>query len=190
MSAPRLYLATLLLIAPLSLALSTPAAHALSPQDTNDSGSHDSSAAHEEFQITITIKFSDHGKATGEESYMMTASNIANNPSVRDGGRIPMSSGSGGQFQYYDIGTNIDITNFKNSGSLTSMGVKIETNGPLNTSSTDSFDSKEPPVIRSARYSVNPIVIVGKSETIYSSTNSASGRKVEILLLTQKIERK
>ena len=69
----------------------------------------------EPYQITVTLKITDHGKLTTDQTFTLAAATQGPgiefaSPSVRDGDRIPVRTGSNSsQFQYVDTGTDIDV---------------------------------------------------------------------------------
>lgn len=88
---------------------------------------------------------------------------------IREGARIPVSSGKE-QWQYLDVGTNIDCSaqsqgdgRYKLSLSLERSSVSQETSGTGN------------PVIRSFRADVNPILKDGQTFETIMATDPANG---------------
>jgi len=177
---PKFVLAVLL-AAPLLLH----AQAADTPKNPSSEASHPPSE--ESFLATLTLKILDHAKKTTDQSYSLAIRTTPKSSSVREGNRIPIVSGTEGhtdqvQYQYIDLGTNIDMVNVKRVGSLIAIDIKVEISA-----TAAEIEGKLGPTIRDAKYSVNPAVPVGKQVTVYSSTDGVTGRKVEIQILVEPI---
>ena len=149
----------------------------------------------EPYVLTLTLKITDQGKVTTNQTYTLTAltanSNATrefSNGNVRDGDKVPVVSGGEGdktQIQYVDTGTNIDVDSLQKNGSMLVMHITIE-----NSAAIANPNSKEEPIIRQTRYKISPVVVSGTTSTIYSSSDAANGHKVEISLLAKPLETK
>ncbi len=145
----------------------------------------------EPYQITLTLKITDHGKLTTDQTFTLAAANQVRgsnfaNPSVRDGDRIPVATdGSNLHFDRLDVGTNIDVQNLVKIGSLVGMMLRIESNTVIPPAEAPHTDVPGQPITRTLRYALVPIVPLGKLTTIYSSGDGVSSQKVEIQLLAQ-----
>ena len=178
MTGPRLILAALLCAAPL---LAAPRLHAQDAEKPQHQAIEPSSQ--ESYLLTLTIKISDHGKVTTEQTSTFTANSRSTSPSSRDGDRIPVVTGSEGgktQIQYIDMGTLIDILDVKKLGSALACNVRIEISAPI-----PSPTLKDDPIIRGNKFSVSPAIPLNKQVTIYSSSDAVTGRKIEIQLEAQ-----
>jgi hypothetical protein len=147
-------------------------------------------ALSEPYQITITLKITDHSKLTIDQTFTLAAASEArtgfNAPSVRDGDRIPISTGGSPlQYQYVDTGTNIDVEHLRKIGPLLGLQLKIENSGALS-----SPGAQTAPIIRTLRYALTPVVPLGKSILIYSSGDGINSQKVDIQLLVQPLSAK
>ena len=177
MPAKRLTLIALLLCAPLLYPSFLHAQTATSPEPQN------AAQPEQSFQLTLTLKVTDHGKATIDQTYTLAAT-PKSAPFVRDGDKIPITTGTEGgntQFQYIDLGTNIDFTDVHLVGSSLAMTIKVE----ISSVAPDATNKKDDPIIRNTRYSISPAAPIGKQIVIYSSSDAATGHKVEIQLLVQ-----
>jgi hypothetical protein len=171
----------LLLGAPLLCAslLCPPLLHA---QTATSSEPQNAAQPEQSFLLTLTLKVTDHGKATIDQTYTLAAT-PKSAPFVRDGDKIPITTGTEGgntQFQYIDLGTNIDFGDVHLVGSSLAMNIKVEIS-----SVAPDATRKDDPIIRNTRYSISPAVPIGKQIVIYSSSDAATGHKVEIQLLVQ-----
>jgi hypothetical protein len=146
----------------------------------------------ESFQFILTLKITDQGKVTTDQTYTLTAINSTpgsfnfQSPSVRDGDRIPIAVNTDGdktQIQYIDVGTNIDLRDLRKVGSLLAMHIEIE-----NSAAIPNPEVKSDPIIRNTRYSISPAVPIGKQTSIYSSGDALNGHKVEIQLLAKPLQ--
>ncbi len=176
---PRLaLLAALLLCAPLLHAQNADSSETLKPAQPEQS-----------YLLTLTLTVTDHGKKSIDQTYTLAASQRSNpSPSVRDGDRIPISTGTEGgksQIQYLDIGTNIDFRDLHLIGSSLAMIISVE-----NSSVAPDPSDKSDPIIRNTHYSMSPVAPIGKQITVYSSSDGATGHKVEIQLLVQQLPSK
>jgi hypothetical protein len=172
----RLILALLLSTAPL-----------LHAQDADKPSSSQAAQPEQSFQLTLTLKVTDHGKVITDQTYLLAATE-RHAPSIRDGDKYPISTESDGgkvQYQYIDVGTNIDFRDLHLLGSSLAMTINIE-----NSSAVPDAVLKGTPVIRNTRYAVSPVAPIGKQITIYSSNDPANGHKVEIQLLVQPLSTK
>lgn len=181
MPTKRLTLIAFLLCTPL---LCPPLLHA---QEPDNSQSQKATGTEPSFLLTLTLHVTDHDKPTIDQAYTIAAT-PKYSPFVRDGNRIPISTGSEGgksQIQYIDLGTNIDFTDVRLVGSSLAMTIKVEIS-----SVAPDATGKDDPIIRDTRYSISPAVSIGKQVTIYSSSDAATGHKVEIQLLVQPLPSK
>jgi hypothetical protein len=145
----------------------------------------------EPYQITVTLKITDHGKLTTDQTFTLAVANHVHGgdfdrPSVRDGDRVPIVTGGEGsnlQFQYVDVGTNIDVQNLLKLGSLLEMTLRIESSTAVPSGEASHKDLPGDPILRTLRYTLVPIISLGKLTTIYSSGDGVSSQKVEIQLL-------
>jgi len=166
------------------LLLSTPFIRA---QDTDKPGASQTAQPEQSFLLTLTLKVTDHGKLITDQTYSLAA-NERHAPSIRDGDKYPITTETDGgktQFQYIDVGTNIDFRDLHFLGSSLAMTINVE-----NSSAVPDVILKGTPVIRNTRYSVSPVAPIGKQITIYSSNDPANGHKVEIQLLVQPLSAK
>jgi hypothetical protein len=176
---PRLVLAALLVAVPLFAASLIHAQDAEKPQHL----ANESTSNQESYLLTLTIKISDHGKVTTEQTSTFTANSRSTSPSSRDGDRIPVVSSSEEgktQIQYIDMGTLVDILDVKRLGSALACNVRIEISAPI-----PSPTLKDDPIVRGSKFSVSPAIPLNKQVTIYSSNDAVTGRKVEIQLEAQ-----
>lgn len=174
---PRLVLlAALLLCAPL-----------LHAQNADSSEATKAAVPEQSYLLTLTLTVTDHGKKSIDQTYTLAASQRSA-PLIRDGDRIPISTGTEGnktQIQYLDIGTNIDFRDLRLAGSSVAMFISVE-----NSSVAPDPGDKNDPIIRNTHYSMSPVAPLGKQITVYSSSDAATGHKVEIQLLVQPLPSK
>jgi len=180
------------------LLLSAPIIHA---QDANKPETPQSAEFEKSFLLTLTLKVTDHGKLITDQTYSLAAADVKakgglsgsafneqHAPSIRDGNKYPITTETGAgktEFQYVDVGTNIDFRDLHFLGSSVAMTINIE-----NSSAVPDAVLKGTPVIRNTRYSVSPIAPIGKQITVYSSNDPTNGHKVEIQLLVQPLSSK
>jgi hypothetical protein len=133
------------------------------------------------FKLTFRVlDLSAEGKVTNSRSYSET---IATGPksirpySIRTGDRVPVATG-GGQFQYIDIGTKIDVSKAEDSDQI----LRLRVTADISSMSTATPGSAGQPIIRQTRWDSNITVPSSKPTIIFSSDNSADKGKTELEL--------
>lgn len=171
------------------------AATLVQAQDTAkapDTGPQVQPEQYQPYQLTLTLKITDHGKLTTDQTFTLAVTNRTvhgsdfDRPSMRDGDRVPITTEKTGlntQFQYVDLGTNIDIQNLLKLGSLLGMTLRIESSTIVPPAEAPHTGVPDQPILRTLKYSLVPIVPLGKLTTIYSSGDGVNSQKVEIQLL-------
>ncbi|WP_263356277.1 hypothetical protein [Acidicapsa ligni] len=176
----RLVVATLLLAAPFLHAQSN---ESLQPAEKTAQ----ERPKQEPFLLTISLEASDHGKTTLKQSYTIATSanrSSGGDPSVRDSSRVQVPFGVGTDVESIETGTNIDLNDIKSIGSQLAVSLRIEINDFV-------IDpgGKLRPVRRTGRYSVNPVLPLGKLINVYSSTDPVSGHKIDIQIEAQPLNK-
>ena len=160
-------------------------------QDKSTTAEASPQAPPEPYQLTVTLKITDHGKLTTDQTFTLTAATQVRSsefppPSVRDGDRIPVPTDKNGtQYQYVDTGTDIDVDHLRKIGPLLGMQLRIVNNSALPPPATQTA-----PILRTLRYSLVPVVLLGKPTSIYSSGDGINSQKVEIQLLANPLDAK
>lgn len=144
------------------------------------------------FKLTFRVlNISPEGKVAGTRSYneiIATGPKSDHTSSIRTGDRVPVatgsySSGSGSlvntQFQYVDIGTNIDAIRAEVLNQMLSLHVSADISGMA---TTVAMGNMHEPVIRQTKWESNVTVPIGKPTLIFSSDDSSDKGKTELEL--------
>jgi hypothetical protein len=133
------------------------------------------------FLLTISVKETVAGKAAVEKSYSLTV--VADDRSyryetLRDGDRIPYTGEKGRE--YFDVGTNIDITDASRHGESLAVNLRVESS-----SLTAKADGVNLPQVNQWKNNIVAILVPGKPTVVYAATDGITGHKVEIQATAQ-----
>lgn len=140
------------------------------------------------FRLTfLVLDVSPEGKITNSRSYTETiASGVKSErtSSIRTGDRVPVVSGSSSsgidtQYQYIDIGTNIDAQNVEINDQMLHLYVIASISA---ISSASPGKSMLPPLVRQTKWNSYVTIPIGKPTLIFSADNSADKGKTELEL--------
>jgi hypothetical protein len=187
---PRLFLAALLLSAPLLAAQDdtqkieaqkveislAPAKEAAQPQQ-------EPKVPREPFRITINFKTTDGGKITTQRSYSLVATTASLSPSIRDSSEVPTKFHE--NYSYRHLKTNVDIRSFDKEGDSVRFGLVIST-----TDIAAGQDPNLPAITHDHEYTVSPTLTIGKLTTVYSAVDAVNDTKVEVQVLVQPLNAK
>jgi hypothetical protein len=148
------------------------------------------------FHFDFAVKEVDEGKVTNSRTYTMVMAvrrpgyEKRAQSSLRSGNRIPVitgksdSAGASAQYQYIDVGVNIDVVSPIESQGQLMMEVRADvSNVP------GGVDTNTPnPVIRQARWESAVVVPIGKPTTIFSSDDVSSKRTLQLELTATPIK--
>ena len=153
------------------------------------------------FHFDFAVKEVDEGKVTNSRTYTIVmavrrAGNVKydfsqlNQSSLRSGNRIPVitgksdAAGASAQYQYIDVGVNVDVVNPVEWQGQLMMVVRCDvSNVP------GGVDTNTPnPVIRQARWDSSVVVPIGKPTTIFSSDDVSSKRTLQLELTATPIK--
>lgn len=146
------------------------------------------------FRLTFRVlEVSPEGKVVDSRSYNeIIASGVksAQTSSIRTGDRVPVATGSyssdtpaknlvNTQFQYIDVGTNIDAQ----KAEVVDQTLCLHVTADLSSMSKSVLmGNLHEPVIRHTRWDSNVTVPIGKATLIFSSDNSSDKGKTELEL--------
>lgn len=116
------------------------------------------------------------GKPTNSRTYSGTVSTSHTDHgfSMRTGSRVPVATGSYGsdnklvntQFQYIDVGVNIDAHDARDEGEKLALGLSAEI---TSMAGTQTISGVSEPVIRQNRWQAAVLIPIGKATTVFTS---------------------
>jgi hypothetical protein len=200
MPTTRLFLASLLIAAPMLYAQQAQPPNAEVKTAPTHSVAHSSTASHPAFEplrLTIIFRKIRSGKISTQRTYTIAASSQQADPQIRDDARYPVKEESSDTaspkcancpLQYFDFNNDVDIHYIREAGNTVSLTLCV---------STDNY-AHDPSVKRtlantelsSHRYTVSPTVHMGKLTTVYSLEDGVTNVRVEVLLLVEPLNEK
>ncbi len=96
---------------------------------------------------------------------------------IRNGARIPISTGQGGGFTYLDVGTNIDCSATQQDDGRFKLQMVLERSSIVPESQTPSGNN---PVVRNFRVDLNPVLKDGQSVESVASTDPLTGHVYKV----------
>lgn len=136
------------------------------------------------YRVDYSVSELDHGKQGNTRNYTLkTGEGEKGNSSFRVGSRIPVSTG-GQQFQYYDVGVNLDCW-LRDYETYVWLRTKLELNS---VAGSESANAASPPVIR--RFQIEDVTAVapGKSTLVGAIDDVVADRRYEITVKVEKIK--
>lgn len=125
------------------------------------------------------------GKPTNSRTYTTTVSTAqGESSSIRSGSRVPVLSGPS-QYQYIDMGVNIDVRNAREIDRQLSLSIKAEVSSMG--ASVVVSDAHEP-VIRHNSWQSVVLIPVGKATTIFTSDSLDSTGSMRMMVTATPIE--
>jgi hypothetical protein len=149
------------------------------------------------FQLTFRVlDISSSGKIVDAKSYkeiLASGPKSANTSSIRSSDRVPVITGGTAQsiasslvntqYQYIDVGTNIDA----NLAAVVNDSLRLHVTARVSSMSTAAPGSAKIPIIRQTSWDSNVTVPIGKPTVIFSSDNSADKGRTELELTAREI---
>lgn len=132
------------------------------------------------------LDLSPEGKMVNSRSYeevIVSGIESGHTSSIRTGDRVPVAIGGSSQFQYIDIGTDIDA----NKAAIVDQALRLHVTANISSMSStvspgDSGHPMHEPIIRQTKWDSNVTVPIGKATLIFSSDNSSDKGKTELEL--------
>jgi hypothetical protein len=135
------------------------------------------------YRLEFTVREVEDGKRLNSRTYVMSVED-GSSGMIRVGNRIPYNNGKD-QFQYFDVGINIDcrLRERDNYLFLENAGIEISSvvQGAEGASETHN------PVVRSARARVDAAVTPGKPTLVASLDDVSSNRRYEVEVTATKV---
>ncbi|MEJ7608158.1 MAG: hypothetical protein WKF37_18310 [Bryobacteraceae bacterium] len=137
------------------------------------------------YRLEFSAKEMESGKVSNSRTYTMLISNSTTTKggSIRVGSKLPVqitspASGFGGQYQFYDLGVNIDCRSVREVGSQLALDVSAEMSSVATTS--EPANPGLPPIVRQNKWSSNVLIPVGKPTVVFASDDLTSKRTIQI----------
>ena len=127
------------------------------------------------YRLDFVVKDLEGGKVVNARAHSMTIETGGKASQIRTGNRVPVTSGPN-QYQYIDVGVNIDCRDAKELQNSLSLYVGADI------SSTANEQNAPAPVVRQTKWSANVIVPLRKATTIFSSDDPSSKRQTQLEL--------
>lgn len=127
------------------------------------------------------------GKPANSRVYTVDANTdrINRNTSIRTGSRVPVSAGGSSQFQYIDLGVNIDVRNAHDVGGKLALEVNAEISS-LATPANAGVSSA--PVIRSNRWQSPILIPLNKPTVVFTSDSLDSKANMQIQVTAKPVQ--
>lgn len=138
------------------------------------------------YKLEFTVKEVEGGKVVNTRSYSMTvaADRRDSSSSIRTGTRVPVPIGaSKTQYQYFDLGVNIDCRSIVEMQGALSLSVTAEISSLGGESEpTAAGPTPAQPIVRQNKWSSSVIVPLKKPTVIFSSDDLTSKRQMQLEL--------
>jgi hypothetical protein len=131
------------------------------------------------FRLDFVVKEIEGGRVINSRGYSTSISTgaQARAASVRTGSKVPLAV-STTQFQYQDVGVNIDAQGAREVQGHLSLNVSAEVSSVV----TEAPASEGAPVIRQARWGASVLVPLKKAAVIFSSDDPTMKRQTQLEL--------
>jgi hypothetical protein len=169
--------------------LTAPIAHAQTDTVSKPDTASQLKQAAQFFQLEFVVREREGDKVINHRSYFMqvAASDIMSTKimpsSMRNGTKVPVNT-DGKNFQYIDVGLNIDCRNIQQINNNLSLNVAIEQSSILDTPN----EIKGEPLILQNKWDSTVVVPLGKKTVIFSSDEVTSTRVMEVELTVTPIQ--
>lgn len=136
------------------------------------------------YRLEFTVREVEDGKRLNSRSYVMSVQD-GDTGRIRVGNKIPYNTGKD-QFQYYDVGINIDCRLRDHDSFILLEGASIDISSVVKDESTAAGTLN--PVLRQARASVTAAVTPGKPTMVTSLDDVSSNRRYEVDVTATKVK--
>ncbi len=131
------------------------------------------------YNLEFQVKEVEAGKVVNGRSYYLMISTESNPAQLRTGGKMAYAMGGPGQFNFFDVGVNIDCRSARERGGELALMINADISSVL---PTPEGVTNAPPMIRQNRWGSNVIVPLRKPTVIFSSDDSSGKRKMQLEL--------
>ena len=125
------------------------------------------------YRLDFVIKEVEGGKVLNSRAYFMTTSTSPRNASIRTGSKVPYQTG-GGQYNYADVGINIDCKTIKEENNRLILDLQAEV------SSTAPGAEGSLPIIRQNKWISTVTVPLNKPTIVFSSDDVTAKRQMQV----------
>lgn len=137
------------------------------------------------YRVEFVVRELENGKRINSRSYTMLAKE--DRPTrIRVGNRVPYSTGPAGQFQYSDVGMNIDFTLRELENSLLPMSTKLESSDVVAPEQTGGGTTN--PAFRHVSFEVDSEVLPGKPTVISTLDDVSTNRRYEVEVTATRVK--
>ena len=130
------------------------------------------------------------GKVVNSRSYSTTVSTEPHYlTSIRTGSRVPVITGSGGgstQFQYIDLGVQLDVRDVHEVGQKLAFDLTANLNGESSTPPPD--PNLHEPVIRQNKWGSRVLIPIGKRAVVFTSDSLDSKGSTRVAVTATPVE--
>lgn len=137
------------------------------------------------YRIEVNVREVEDGKRLNSRNYLMVARDD-DWTRLRVGNKMPYQTG-GSQYQYTDVGMNIDCRP-RDRGDSVELSLRVEFSGLAPQKETLSGISTPAPVFRTDRAEIESLVPLGKPTLVASMDDTLSNRRYEIELTATKVK--
>ncbi len=137
------------------------------------------------YRLEFTVREMEEGKRLNSRTYIMSVQD-GSNGMIRVGSRVPYYTGKD-QFQYFDVGINIDCHLREHETYLSLDNIGIEISSVVKPDSPGSNQTPNP-VVRSVRARVDAAVTPGKPMSVASMDDASSNRRFEVEVTATKVK--
>lgn len=164
---------------------------AMGAQNTQDSSP--APAAQQFYRLHFAVKeVNDAGNVTNTRTYEETiATGSGADQQIKTGSRVPIATGSYGsnpantQFQYIDLGVDLDVRNVAERGDKLSFRLKAEISSVARQTEIAGVGE---PVIRQNSWDSTLTVPIGKPTVVYSADDLDSKGKMQVEVTANTVE--
>jgi hypothetical protein len=157
-------------------------------ESTKDQHSSEASKTAEKmisvYRLEFVVRELEDGKKINSRSYTMSVQD-GDTGRIRVGNRIPYNTGKD-QFQYFEVGINIDCRLHDHGSYILLEGTSIEISSIVKDES--STGGTPNPIVRQARSSVAAAITPGKPTVITSLDDVSSNRRYEVEVTATKVK--
>lgn len=130
------------------------------------------------YHLEFVLKeLGDDGRVVNSRSYHIDVQTEGRGSSVRAGTKIPVRTNDKGEFNYIDLGVNIDCNNARETSQGLALQISTEISSLANPSGGAEASTS---VVRQNRWSSMALVPIGKPTVVFSSDNLENKGKMQV----------
>jgi hypothetical protein len=147
------------------------------------------------YRLNLTVEeINDAGKVENTRSYfetVVTGRVGGAQGQIRTGSRIPIATGAhdgATQFQYVDVGVNVDVRQVREIGEKLSFTLTAEVSSLAQEEHAVAGSPVGDPVIRQNKWDSSVLIPVGKPTLVFSADDLDSKGKMQVVVTATKVE--